>query len=72
VRAPVILPEILGRVVSWEISWRGSMRRRGGKIIREAGMGTYRSGDFCVSITAAIGIPKFETGPQKSIDSNIS
>jgi hypothetical protein len=27
----------------------------------------YNSGLFCVSITAAIGIPKFETGPQKSI-----
>lgn len=28
--------------------------------------GTYSSGLFCVSITAAMGIPKFETGPQKS------
>jgi hypothetical protein len=28
---------------------------------------THNSGLFCVSITAAIGIPKFETGPQKSI-----
>lgn len=27
---------------------------------------TYMSGFFCVSITAAIGIPKFEAGPQKS------
>jgi len=24
------------------------------------------SGSFCVSMTAAIGMPKFETGPQKS------
>ena len=24
------------------------------------------SGSFCVSITAAIGIPKLDTGPQKS------
>jgi hypothetical protein len=27
---------------------------------------TYRSGLFCVSIMAARGIPKFDTGPQKS------
>lgn len=27
---------------------------------------TYSSGSFCVSITAATGIPKLETGPQKS------
>lgn len=26
----------------------------------------YISGSFCVSITAAIGMPKLETGPQKS------
>lgn len=26
----------------------------------------YISGSFCVSMTAAIGMPKFETGPQKS------
>lgn len=27
---------------------------------------TYSSGDFCASITAATGIPKFDAGPQKS------
>jgi hypothetical protein len=43
----------------WE-SWESSRE------LREGGYRTYRSGDFCVSITAAIGIPKFETGPQKS------
>jgi hypothetical protein len=26
----------------------------------------YNSASFCVSRTAAIGMPKFETGPQKS------
>lgn len=31
---------------------------------------TYISGSFCVSITAATGIPKFEAGPQKSKRSN--
>ena len=31
----------------------------------EAGR-AYISGSFCVSITAAMGIPKLETGPQKS------
>lgn len=28
----------------------------------------YSSGDFCVSITAATGMPKLETGPQKSVE----
>jgi hypothetical protein len=27
---------------------------------------THNSGLFCVSMTAATGIPKFDTGPQKS------
>lgn len=27
---------------------------------------TYRSGDFCASAMAAMGIPKLEAGPQKS------
>lgn len=36
------------------------------KILRR----TYISGSFWVSITAAIGIPKLETGPQKSAFSN--
>jgi hypothetical protein len=27
---------------------------------------TYISGSFCVSNTAAMGIPKFDAGPQKS------
>jgi len=34
----------------------------------EGSKGTNISGDFCVSITAATGIPKFETGPQKSVE----
>lgn len=29
--------------------------------------GAYSSGLFCVSMMAARGIPKFETGPQKSV-----
>ncbi len=33
------------------------------------GKQTYRSGDFWVSMTAATGIPKLETGPQKSVQS---
>ena len=33
------------------------------------GCSTYISGSFCVSRTAAIGIPKFEAGPQKSVPS---
>lgn len=28
----------------------------------------YISGSFCVSITAAMGMPKLETGPQKSVE----
>lgn len=34
---------------------------------RDAGIGAYISGSFCVSITAAIGIPKLDAGPQKSV-----
>lgn len=30
---------------------------------------THSSGLFCVSMTAAMGIPKFDTGPQKSAKS---
>ena len=33
---------------------------------REGKEETHMSGSFCVSMTAAIGMPKFETGPQKS------
>lgn len=32
----------------------------------------YISGSFCVSMTAAMGIPKLETGPQKSADGEVS
>ena len=31
----------------------------------------YISGSFCVSITAAMGMPKLETGPQKSVEVEI-
>ncbi len=34
---------------------------------RREGEETYISGSFCVSMTAAIGMPKLETGPQKSV-----
>lgn len=34
------------------------------------GFQTYISGSFCVSKTAAMGIPKFEAGPQKSVFSS--
>lgn len=33
---------------------------------------SYRSGLFCVSMTAATGMPKFDTGPQKSGVTNVS
>lgn len=32
----------------------------------------YISGSFCVSMTAAIGMPKLETGPQKSVEIELS
>jgi hypothetical protein len=32
---------------------------------------TYNSGLFCVSITTAIGILKFNTGPHKSISASV-
>lgn len=34
------------------------------------GRGTYKSGSFWVSITAARGMPKLEAGPQKSVWEN--
>ncbi len=34
---------------------------------RERDGRTHISGSFCVSMTAAMGIPKLETGPQKSV-----
>jgi hypothetical protein len=34
---------------------------------RESDGRTHISGSFCVSMTAAMGIPKLETGPQKSV-----
>ncbi len=34
---------------------------------RREGEQAYISGSFCVSMTAAIGMPKLETGPQKSV-----
>ena len=34
---------------------------------REIDSMSYNSGLFCVSITAANGMPKFEAGPQKSV-----
>ena len=58
-RAPVILPEILDTVSSHNPFFYNPT------IEREA-LATHISGSFCVSITAATGIPKLETGPQKS------
>lgn len=37
---------------------------------RQSGRRNYISGSFCVSMTAARGIPKFDAGPQKSVQSN--
>jgi hypothetical protein len=61
-RAPVIWPEILEvfELVNGKVFSRRDLTPGMAGCI-------YNSGDFCVSITAAIGIPKFETGPQKSI-----
>ena len=58
-RAPVILPEILDTVSSHNPSFYNPTIERGA-------LATHISGSFCVSITAATGIPKLETGPQKS------
>ncbi len=45
----------------WQLAG-GKKRLDGG---REGGL-RYISGSFCVSMTAAMGMPKLETGPQKS------
>jgi hypothetical protein len=41
-------------------------RQGGVKEIDNTVSRTYISGSFCISITAATGIPKFDAGPQKS------
>jgi hypothetical protein len=48
---------------NWEIEagWEVEIRSR-----RIKWTATHSSGLFCVSMTAAMGIPKFDTGPQKS------
>jgi hypothetical protein len=48
-------------VGSWEIPRRIGVKEIDNKVSR-----TYISGSFCISITAATGIPKFDAGPQKS------
>ncbi len=76
-RAKVMLPEILGALLAQENlivitvrrGWNKSPQHQsfvGAGVAREGSEATYRSGLFCVSITAAIGMPKLETGPQKS------
>ena len=45
-----------GGEVSRDIRWRCRSRE------------TYNSGSFCVSITAAMGMPKLDAGPQKSVN----
>lgn len=49
----------LGKVRSGDGSWGEESER------------AYMSGSFCVSITAAMGMPKLETGPQKSAESEV-
>lgn len=56
-RAPVIFPEIL----------RMSQTPKKSLIETCIDIKPYNSGLFCVSMIAATGIPKFDTGPQKSI-----
>ncbi len=74
-RAAVNVPEILEGVSVWfdsgaEKEKRGLWRSPSSSIYLYrssiTALGTYISGSFCVSRTAAMGIPKFEAGPQKS------
>ena len=60
--APVICPEILHSFphVSMPLSCPPLLSPGKGSV-------AYKSGLFCVSRTAATGMPKFETGPQKSV-----
>jgi len=39
---------------------------------KERQLGRYISASFCVSITAAIGMPKLDAGPQKSVRVHVS
>lgn len=62
-----MVPEMLGedgvRLLAQELGMGTD-----GELVKAEGDGreTHSSGDFCVSITAATGMPKFDTGPQKS------
>lgn len=83
IRAPVMRPDMLRYVtLAMHESDRcvgamregdicaGTERERERRIGNGEGSGRerYISGSFCVSITAAMGMPKFETGPQKSAE----
>lgn len=58
-------------ITSDQVAARSGVRMAAGKgLERVGGRGeVYISGSFCVSITAAMGMPKLETGPQKSVES---
>lgn len=69
---PVMTGEILrgGSVVSkWSIHaciFLVTNTTAPGQAGQETRLDTHKSGLFCVSMTAAMGIPKFDAGPQKS------
>lgn len=60
-----ILQHTIDYLVIQSDSWFGELRSSSATD-RSKGQ-TYISGSFCVSRTAAMGIPKFDTGPQKSM-----
>ena len=62
VRAPVIWPEMLASSNGAHGQQHGFAGQDGSKTAGES----HSSGLFCVSMMAAMGIPKLETGPQKS------
>ncbi len=53
----------------WCVTQRKGCWARSGGACGGEGKQTYRSGLFWVSMTAATGMPKLETGPQKSVQS---
>lgn len=57
-------------VLHMSVSPKLLQNTRSAQSCRRSGRRNYISGSFCVSMTAARGIPKFDAGPQKSVQGN--
>jgi hypothetical protein len=76
ISSPFPIPNINISINRWRMpsrEWENGLCQRKASMVEEGNSEsteetcTHNSGLFCVFITAAIGIPKFDTGPQKSV-----